>query len=95
MMPFGSTYLNEAGNLPGANQGQMLGRVGSTIVCATFAGLLKGDPNAWINVEPCWTPDDDQLLNAADKKDANTWTLAAIIRLSGLPVDANDVSNQT
>lgn len=87
--------LQEAENLPGANQGQMLGSVGSIIVCATFAGLLKGDPNSWLNLEPCWTPDDDPLLEVEDKVDADAWTLASIIRLSGLPVDANDVNNQT
>ncbi len=87
--------LQEAENLPGANKGQMLGRVGSIIVCATFAGLLKGDPRSWMNVAPCWTPDDDPLLEAQDKIDGNGWSLASIIRLSGLPVDAGDVSNQS
>ena len=85
--------LKEAENLPGANKGQMLGRLGSTIVCATIAGLLKGDPNSYFNIEPCWTPNDDPLLDAAtDRIDSDDWTLASIIRLSGLPVDASDFS---
>lgn len=92
--------LKEADSLPGANKGQMLGRVGSTIVCATFAGLIKGDPNSWVNIEPCWTPDDDPLLDkSADNvdhvKNGQDWTLATIIRLSGLPVDANDFNDFT
>ena len=44
------------------NNGEKLGSVGSTIVCATFAGLLKGDPCSYLNVEPCWTPNDDREL---------------------------------
>jgi len=87
--------LKEAENLVGANKGNMLGRMGSIIVSATFAGLLKGDPKSWINMQPCWTPDDDPLLNPAiDDIDAGvngqSWTLASIIRLSGLPVAASD-----
>ena len=87
--------LQEAENLPGKLKGQKLGPVGSTIVCATFAGLLKGDPHSWLNIAPCWTPDNDLLLVADDKQDAKDWTLAAIIRLSGLPVSAQDISDQT
>ena len=34
--------------------GENLGSVGSTIVCAVFAGLLKGDPHSFFNTEPCW-----------------------------------------
>ncbi|MCH9651544.1 MAG: peroxidase [Deltaproteobacteria bacterium] len=82
--------LKEAETLPGGNGGQMLGRVGSVIVCSTFAGLLLGDPHSYFNVEPCWTPDDDSLLMEDDKVDAGDWTLASIIRLSGLPVGAGD-----
>ena len=87
--------LKEAETLPGNNGGQMLGRLGSTIICATFAGLLKGDPCSFFNVDPCWTPDDDCLLTEADKVDDPNWTLASIIRLSGLPVDGDDVTSQT
>lgn len=87
--------LKEAETLPGTNGGQMLGRLGSTIVCATFAGLLKGDPCSFFNTDPCWTPDDDPLLTEDDKVDDAGWTLASIIRLSGLPVDGGDVSDQS
>ncbi len=82
--------LKEAETLPGTNAGQMLGRIGSVIVCATFAGLLLGDPNSYYNINPCWTPDDDELLTKADNQDPGDWTLATIIRLSGLPVSAAD-----
>ena len=82
--------LKEAESLPGSNGGNMLGRIGSIIVCATFAGLLAGDPNSYFNIEPCWTPDDSPLLEADDNRDPGDWTLASIIRLSGLPVSAAD-----
>ncbi len=76
--------------------GQTLGRLGSSIVCATFAGLLKGDPHAYLNMWPCWTPDQDDLLcPGKDNIDDPSWTLASIIRLAGLPVSGDDVAEQT
>ncbi|MCG8494104.1 MAG: hypothetical protein MI743_21015 [Sneathiellales bacterium] len=80
--------LKEAATLPLEETDQQLGNVGSTILCATFAGLLKGDPRSWINVQPNWHPDQDVLLEAGDNQDPGDWTFASIIRLSGLPVDA-------
>lgn len=89
--------LKEAETLPGANAGQMMGRVGSLIVCATFAGLLKGDGLSWVNQQPNWTPNDDPLLGhvlqSTDlKKDMGLsgnpdWSLASVIRLADLPID--------
>ena len=77
--------LKEAEKLPGKNAGQMLGRLGSVIVCAVFAGLLKGDPGSYHNVDPCWTPGADPLLqDGVDNVDDPEWALSAIIRLSGL-----------
>ena len=70
--------------------GNRLGDVGSTIVCAVFEGLLRGDPRAWVNQNPDWTPDSDKLLDDEDRKDDASWTLASIIRLSGLPTRAGD-----
>ncbi|WP_155957882.1 peroxidase family protein [Fodinicurvata sediminis] len=70
--------------------GNRLGQVGSVILCATFAGLLKGDPQCWMNIDPRWTPDKDPLLQANDKRDSDDWEVAAIIRLSGLPVAGGD-----
>ena len=68
--------------------GNGLGRVGSTIVCSVFAGLLKGDPSSWFNQAPCWTPDDDPLLSGTDfNQDDPNWTLASVIRLAGLNSD--------
>ena len=72
------------------NGGNTMGRVGSTIVCAVFAGLLKGDPKSWLNIDPCWTPKDDPLLNAGkrkDNRDDKAWTLASIIRLANVKAD--------
>jgi len=79
--------LKEAELLPGNDGGRTLGPLGSIIVCATFAGLLKGDVRSWLNVQPDWTPDSAALLKPEDKRDEGNWTLASIIRLSGLPVD--------
>ena len=88
--------LKEAEGLPGQNAGQMLGRLGSLIVCATFAGLLKGDPNSYFNIFPDWTPSDDPLLDGAnDNIDPGDWTLSSIIRLAGLPVGADDITSQS
>ncbi len=82
--------LNEAEKLPGTNGGQMLGRVGSIIVSATFSGLLLGDPMSYLNMCPDWSPDQDPLLDPNDKIDSDDWELASIIRISGLPVSASD-----
>lgn len=81
--------LNEAEVEEG---GENLGNVGSTIVCAVFAGLLLGDNFSFFNMAPCWTPDNDPLLRVDDKKDStdSKWELASIIRLAGLPVDGTD-----
>ena len=88
--------LKEAEKLPGANGGESLGRVGSTIVCAVLAGLLKGDPCSYLNTDPCWEPKADPLLKPGqDNIDDENWTLASIIRLSGLPVNGGDVNDQT
>lgn len=46
--------------------GGRLGTVGSIIVCATFAGLLKGDPLSWLNQQPTWRPGNDPLLTGVD-----------------------------
>lgn len=79
------------------SNGERLGLLGSILVAATFAGLLKGDPLSFFNVEPDWKPGNDPLLKSLDKKmklnqDAKqtgniAWGLPAVIRLSGLPVD--------
>ncbi len=76
------------------NGGNTLGRVGSVIVAATFAGLLKGDPCSWINTEPCWKPGDDPLLNdGEDNRDDASWTLASIIRIAGIKADGIGTEN--
>jgi hypothetical protein len=71
--------------------GERLGPVGSTIVCATFAGLLAGDPSSWINMDPCWMPDSESLLTDADREPGEAeWKLSSIIRIAGAPVSAAD-----
>jgi hypothetical protein len=87
--------LREAESVEGDNAGK-LGALGSTIVCATFAGLLKGDPLSYLNVEPLWEPGRDPLLcPGQDNQDDRDWTLASIIRIAGRPVNATDVVNQS
>ncbi|MFY0632656.1 MAG: hypothetical protein JXQ91_02515 [Vannielia sp.] len=69
--------------------GARLGRLGSTIVAAVFAGLLKGDPRAFVNADPSWTPEDELasgMLTAEDRQDNADWGLPAILRISGQPV---------
>ena len=70
--------------------GNNLGTVGSVIVCATFAGLLLGDENSYLNGKSDWTPAGDSLLKALNDKresgskidrDDKEWKLPAIIRL--------------
>jgi hypothetical protein len=59
--------LKEAGDAgPSGGGGMHLGVIGSIIVCATFAGLLKGDPLSWFNIEPGWEPAKDPLLRPQD-----------------------------
>jgi hypothetical protein len=89
--------LKEAEAVSGKNRGNQLGRLGSLIVCATFAGLMKGDPCSYLNLDPCWTPDQDDLLcPGVDNRDSGkSWELSSIIRISGLPVSGDDVSAQT
>lgn len=88
--------LKEAESLPGSNSGNVLGRIGSTIICSVFAGLLKGDPCSYFNMDPCWSPEKSDLLcDGKDNIDDNDWTLASIIRIAGLPVDSGDVDAQT
>ncbi|MHA6325234.1 peroxidase family protein [Roseivivax sp. CAU 1753] len=71
-----------------ATDGTGLGRVGSIIVAAVFAGLLKADPSSWISRDPGWTPAGDALLrDGEDDRDDPGWTLASIIRLAGIKAD--------
>lgn len=76
-----------------ASGGHRLGKLGSTIVCAVFAGLLRGDPCSWINMHPCWKPDDDPLLHDDDKEDDENWGLASIIRISRMPFSAGNMGD--
>lgn len=78
--------------------GETLGDVGSTIVCAVFAGLLTGDPFSYFSMNPAWTPNKEpKLLLKEDKQDTETsskdWELSAIIRLAALPVDGTAIAN--
>jgi hypothetical protein len=95
--------LREAESQAGNDQGNRLGLLGSTIVCATFASLLKSDPSSYFNENPSWTPSDDPLLFSGDdnidggeqeSRPDRPWTLASIIRISGLPISAQDVDDQ-
>jgi hypothetical protein len=91
--------LREANSTLSESRGSKLGPLGSLIVCATFAGLLKGDPLSYINVAPHWTPERDHLLKeiplSNEEQRGGPWTLASIIRIAGLPVTKEDVCQQT
>jgi hypothetical protein len=85
--------LKEAGGQrEGEPAGEHLGDVGSIIVCATIAGILLGDPNSYLRQAPDWTPDQDDLLkdsgNDSYADPDGNWSLASIIRLSGLDPDS-------
>ena len=96
--------LREAAPLGVVTGGNRLGPLGSMIVCATFAGLLKGDPSSYLNAWPRWTPDEEPLLcrdrdnidgdPVAGNTNRRTWTLASIIRIAGLPVDMTEFQRQ-
>jgi len=69
--------------------GSTLGNLGSSILCAVFAGILKGDSQSYFNSAPGWTPDNDPLLKAgndnidsANDPSPRHWQLASIIRLA-------------
>jgi hypothetical protein len=86
--------LKEAGSLPGANGGNMLGHVGSTIVGEVFAGLLYGDPNSYLNLWPTWTPADEPFF--VENKDPNTetgWQLGDLIHIAGMPENGQQVTD--
>lgn len=59
--------------------GQRLGPVGGGIVAEVFVGILRGDSDSYLNVEPDWRP----TLPAIEQ---NSFTLADLFRF--LPVDA-------
>ncbi len=91
--------LKEAGSAQGKH-GEQFGRLGSTIICAVFAGLLKGDKKSYFNTEPTWKPQNDPLLKAAMEDAApdhteSDWNFDAIIRLAGLPISAADFPRGT
>jgi len=91
----------------GPDAGERLGPVGSAIVCAVFASLLASDPDSYLNRDRFWSPNSDPLLfagwdntdgekaRAADGESERSWTLASIIRLSGLPIDGQDVDQES
>lgn len=72
-----------------ATSGERLGQLGSSLVAAVFAGLLKGDKRSFVNIDPQWHPSDETALKAV-KDVKEDWGLPTIIRLSGLPVSAKD-----
>ena len=90
-------YILKEAETQGKN-GESLGPLGTTMICAVFAGLLKGDPASWVNVHPCWRPESEPLLQAGkdniDSKDEtdpdHQWQLASIIRLAGVPSTGKD-----
>lgn len=80
--------LKEAETLGG---GERLGPVGSTLVAAVFSGLLRGDPQSWLNKDASWTPDKEGLFAKISPAGAH-WEIADIIRAARMPEDAGAVS---
>lgn len=73
--------------------GDRLGEVGSVILCATFSGLLLGDPNSYFVQAPTWHPDADDLLAPGDNQYGGTsvddagrsvWSASSLVQLSGM-----------
>jgi hypothetical protein len=99
--------LREAELVSDSDAGNKLGPLGSAIVCATFASLLKSDPDSYVNSDPTWKPNDAPLLcpgldnadgevaSGQDPDRDRSWTLASIIRISGLPIDGQDIDDQS
>lgn len=78
--------------------GNMLGRVGGTIVGEVFAGLLYSDPHSYFKLQPLWVPEDEPLFleyrEAVGLVDEGRgWQLADLIRLAGMPIDGQDIAN--
>lgn len=91
--------LKEAETLPDPdNGGKKLGPVGGRIVAEVFAGLLKGDPLSYLNVNPGWTPDDatDKPLlfgssDATPENEEEGWRFVDLIKAAGMPMDATAI----
>jgi hypothetical protein len=49
-------------------QGKKLGPVGGRIVAEVLLGLLDGDPQSFLNVDPLWQPKKDQFGATQDGK---------------------------
>lgn len=79
-------YILKEAEVQGNGQ---LGRLGSSIICAVFSGLLKGDPNSFFNYNPSWNPEEEPLLisgqdnmDSMQEPDERAWQLSSIIRLA-------------
>ena len=97
-------YILKEAQTASSDLGNRLGSLGSLILCSVFAGLLKGDPASFFNVDPTWTPKKDELISNVTSIDPKSdkqndqhlrgkpdgYGLATIIRLSGLPITSND-----
>ena len=88
-------YVLREAAAPGVD-GLRLGRVGSSVICATVAALMKADRAGWLTCRPAWRPEDDSLLKPEDNRDSldGRWRLPAIIRLAGVPCAAEEFARQ-
>lgn len=83
--------LKEASMLPGVNGGNMLGRVGGTVVGEVFAGLLSGDPHSFFNLRPRWIPSDEPVLQNKGPWNGESWQLGDLVRIAQMPEDETQV----
>lgn len=96
-------YILKEAEDPNGSNGEHLGPVGSTLVAAVFSGLLRGDPQSYINRDPTWTPDREMidgkpLFEALGSPRASTelnppgdWQMIDIIRAAGLPETGSQI----
>jgi Animal haem peroxidase len=65
--------------------GMRLGRVGGRLVAEVLLGLLKGDPLAYVNVDPDWKPfDPDERPTIPDVDGDGRLTLVDILAFAGV-----------
>jgi hypothetical protein len=65
--------------------GRHLGPVGGRIVAEVLIGLLAGDPQSYLSVEPAWRPTLPSTLGPGE------FSLADLLRVAGVPLTAGDL----
>ncbi len=66
------------------HQGRRLGEVGGRIVAEVLIGLMAGDPQSYLRVEPSWTP-------TLPSRVKGSFELADLLRIADVPLTAGDL----